>query len=140
MNNFEKPLLRLKEQLGLQTDKEVAEVLGLSVKAFTARKMRDAFPVDKLLALKASKPELMFDADYVLTGRSPERDAKQAQENMMQYLNVGLLAERYFNAAGISEKENIEYRLAVMNAKFAQLDDESRSAVENLIDLLLTKK
>ena len=69
MNSFTKILLRLKEQLGIQTDKEISEVLGLSQKAFTARKSRDSFPEDKLLALIAKQPDLNIDVDYVLTGK-----------------------------------------------------------------------
>ncbi|HRL94725.1 MAG TPA: helix-turn-helix domain-containing protein [Pseudomonas sp.] len=68
MENFQGVLLRLKEQLGVETDKEVAELLGMSVKAFTARKARGAFPEDKLLALVALRPDLLIDPSYVLTG------------------------------------------------------------------------
>jgi len=68
MSSFEKILLRLKERLGVQTDKEVAEALGLSIKAFTARKMRGSFPKDKLITLKVSRPDLGLDIDYVLLG------------------------------------------------------------------------
>jgi|GEM_PF-4107414 len=69
MNSFEKTLLRLKAQLGIQTDKGIAEMLGLSQKAFISRKMRGSFPEDKLLALIAKQPDLNIDVDYVLTGK-----------------------------------------------------------------------
>lgn len=65
---FEPVLLRLKEQLGVTTDKEVAEILGLKEKAFNARKTRDSFPEDKLLALHAKRPDLHLDIAYILTG------------------------------------------------------------------------
>lgn len=65
---FEQALLRLKEQLQLQADKEVASVLGLSPTAFNDRKKRDAFPEDKLLALSAKRPDLKLDVTYILTG------------------------------------------------------------------------
>lgn len=61
-------LLRLKEQLGVSTDKEVAAILGLSPTAFNDRKKRGAFPEDKLLALVAIRPELNLDVAYILTG------------------------------------------------------------------------
>lgn len=65
---FEQVLLRLKEQLHLQADKEVAAALGMSPTAFNDRKKRDAFPEDKLLALSVKKPELQLDVTYTLTG------------------------------------------------------------------------
>ena len=68
MREFEKILLRLKETLGVQTDKEVAGLLNLSVKAFTSRKLRNSFPEDKLLALKSKRPDLGIDDVYILTG------------------------------------------------------------------------
>lgn len=66
---FGAALLRLKEQLRVHNDKEVAEALGMTPTAFNSRKGRGSFPEDKLLALKARRPELGLDIDYVLTGR-----------------------------------------------------------------------
>jgi hypothetical protein len=65
---FEPVVLRLKEQLGVSTDKQVAALLGLSPTAFNDRKRRDAFPEDKLLALVATRPDLKLDVAYILTG------------------------------------------------------------------------
>lgn len=65
-------LLRLKESLAIAADKDVAELLGMSPPAFHHRKARGAFPVDKLYALAAKRPDLRLDAGYVLTGeRTP---------------------------------------------------------------------
>jgi hypothetical protein len=72
MNNFEKQLLRLKQALAVSADQEVAALLGLTKAAFSDRKVRDAFPEDKLLALSARRPELGLNVDYVLTGKWPE--------------------------------------------------------------------
>ena len=68
MDNFLTVLLRLKEVLHIQTDKEVAEVLGMTAKAFNARKRRGVFPDNEVLALKALRPELSLDVDYIFTG------------------------------------------------------------------------
>ncbi|MGO1073205.1 helix-turn-helix domain-containing protein [Lysobacter sp. CA199] len=59
-------LLRLKQQLSVRSDKEVAELLGLSARAFHGRKERGAFPKEELLVLKQRMPQL--DVDYVLYG------------------------------------------------------------------------
>lgn len=79
--DFSALLLRLKQQVGLHTDKEVAELLGMSVKAFHARKTRGAFPEEKLLALTARRPDLKIDVPYVLTGSAAKAVADQMLEN-----------------------------------------------------------
>ncbi|WP_286807696.1 MULTISPECIES: helix-turn-helix domain-containing protein [unclassified Marinimicrobium] len=65
--NFSDCLQRLKHELRVSTDKEVAEALGLSKTAFAERKRRGAFPIDKTRVLCALKPEL--DEVFILTGR-----------------------------------------------------------------------
>lgn len=84
MDSFEKILLRLKEQLGVQVDKEVATLLGMTPTAFNARKKRDSFPEDKLLALAARRPELLLDVSYVLTGRDHHKAAAERMATMAQ--------------------------------------------------------
>lgn len=64
---FEAALLRLKAALQVQTDKEVAAVLGMSPTALNDRKKRDSFPDDRVRSIAA---QLHFDADYVITGVS----------------------------------------------------------------------
>lgn len=67
-DDFGAALLRLKEQLRLHSDKEVAVALGMSPTALNARKARGVFPEDKLFALMSKRPDLKIDATYVLTG------------------------------------------------------------------------
>lgn len=78
MSDFEKTLLRLKERLGITSDKGVAELLGMGEKALNARKRRGSFPEEKLKALALDRPELHLDVKYVLTGRSDELDRRMA--------------------------------------------------------------
>ncbi len=78
MNFCEQALLRLKNQLRVATDKEVAELLGLGEKALNARKKRDSFPEDKLFAFAAKHPELQIDTAYVLTGTPAAAHAAMA--------------------------------------------------------------
>lgn len=66
---FESVMLRLKERVGVPSDKGIAELLGMTDKALNARKRRDAFPDDKLFALAAKRPELKLDVPYILTGQ-----------------------------------------------------------------------
>lgn len=68
MIEFEQALLRLKSQVGIATDKEMAELLGLGEKALNARKRRGSFPTDKLRALAQQRPDLNIDVEHVLYG------------------------------------------------------------------------
>lgn len=80
MGSFEKSLLRLKEQLGVSTDKEAAELLALSDKALNARKRRDSFPVKEVFALAAQRPELGLDPDWIVTGSSHRMETDGGDE------------------------------------------------------------
>ena len=70
---FERARLRLKQAVGLQTDKEIAELLGLDASALNTRKTRGSFPRDALMALAESRPELKIDVTYVLSGIGREQ-------------------------------------------------------------------
>lgn len=133
MNNFEQTLLRLKEQLGLQTDREVAEELGLTVKAFTARKMRGAFPVDKLLALKLRREKL--NVDYVLSGNPAALMLESIRDAQVEF-------RREQAEYGIKEDDLNGYRSRKVQLveNFEMLDEQGKQAVEAMISALLTKK
>lgn len=118
---FKPVLLRLKEQLGVSTDKEVAAILGLSPAAFYDRKKREAFPEDKLLALVARQPELDLDVAYILTGESARAHAVmgavRAATEIVDRLG-GTKAERQARA---------DVLLAgVVNASRSNLSDEEK--------------
>jgi len=70
MNFFDEAALRLKQQLKVTEDKQVAETLEMTGNAWTKRKLRGAFPEKELYTLAAKRPELGLDVDYVLTGIS----------------------------------------------------------------------
>ncbi|AST88006.1 transcriptional regulator [Ralstonia pseudosolanacearum] len=80
MPDFEKSLLRLKEQLGVSTDKEAADLLGMSDKALNARKRRDSFPMTEVFALAAQRPELGLDPDWIITGTSSKVETADRRE------------------------------------------------------------
>jgi hypothetical protein len=68
MNFFDEAALRLKQQLKVTENKQVAEALGMTGNAWTMRKRRGAFPETELRALAQQRPELGIDVEYVLTG------------------------------------------------------------------------
>lgn len=76
MSVFDDQLIRLKQALGLPEDQDVAAALGMTKAAFSARKTRASFPVDKVKALAADKPELRLDVNYILTGISDELERR----------------------------------------------------------------
>lgn len=80
MPNFEIGLLRLKQQLGVATDKEAAEQLGLTDKALNARKRRDSFPVKEVFALASARPELGLDPEWIVTGSSNRMETSGSRE------------------------------------------------------------
>ena len=83
MNFFEEATLRLKQQLQVTEDKQVAEALGMTSSAWTKRKSRGSFPEKELLALIAKRPDLGLDFDYVTLGHHSqvfEASIKKAAE------------------------------------------------------------
>lgn len=82
MNFFEEATLRLKQQLAVKQDKEVAHFLGLSPRAWAGRKQGSTFPEKELRALAQQRPELGIDVEYVLTGRDTKTEAVKAAMNM----------------------------------------------------------
>ena len=81
MTFFEDSLERLKKQLHLHKDQEIAAALGMSKSAFAERKKRDAFPDEKLWALAQNQPELNIDVLGVLTGISTKGHKEIALHN-----------------------------------------------------------
>lgn len=77
MNSFKEKLLRLKNELKISTDKEIATILDMKPTAFAERKKTDSFPEKELFALKAKRPELDLDVDYILLGARREEPRMQ---------------------------------------------------------------
>jgi hypothetical protein len=69
--DFNTKLLRLKVALGLAADYEVGAMLGLSQKAFSARKTKGSFPERDLRALAQRRPDLNLDVDHILGTNLP---------------------------------------------------------------------
>ena len=79
---FSEALVRLKHQLRVSKDGEVATALGLSKTAFSERKKRGSFPEAELRTLARDKPELQLDPDLVLFGVDDQ--VRNARENWRQ--------------------------------------------------------
>ena len=84
MENFEEAALRLKQELRVKADKDVAGALGLSPVAWVGRKKRGKFPEVELRALAQQRPELAIDVEYVLTGGRLSDHEREAIERARQ--------------------------------------------------------
>lgn len=80
MNFFEEATLRLKQQLKVTEDKEVAELLGFKSTAWAVRKKRESFPIKEVFALAAQRPELALDPDWIVTGTSLRMETADKHE------------------------------------------------------------
>ena len=100
MDFFQEALLRLKTQLRLERDQEVAEVLGLTKSAFSERKKRGSFPEKEVLALARKSPELGLDLDFIFTGIPATEFGKAVAPAHMQSGKTGREAAllRHWNA------------------------------------------
>lgn len=78
MDLFSDRVTRLKHELRVSKDQEVAALLRLSKTAFSERKKRNSFPERELVALAKERPELKLDTHYVLTGERVEDVAAAA--------------------------------------------------------------
>ena len=69
MKNFTDIVNRLKTELSVSMDKDIAEFLGMSKSAFAERKRRGVFPKEALMLADLKHSELKLDVEYILTGR-----------------------------------------------------------------------
>lgn len=83
MNFFEEAALRLKQQLKVTEDKQVAELLGMTANAWTLRKKRESFPTKEVFALAAQRPELGLDPDWIVTGSSHKTETEGSDETSL---------------------------------------------------------
>lgn len=80
MDFFDEATLRLKQQLKVTEDKQVAEFLGMAAGAWTMRKKRGSFPIKEIFALAAQRPELGLDPDWIMTGHGIQMSTDSRDE------------------------------------------------------------
>lgn len=123
MNSFDEIALRLKQELKLTKDKELAQALGMGARAWSGRKVRNSFPEDKLYALAAKRPELGIDVQYVLTGVSFQNVAEQehiayALAKLVPSMGCGFVISTSYGDLRISSDEADPFqRLAALTLK-----------------------
>lgn len=110
MDFFSDSLSRLKHELRVSKDGEVAVALGMTKTAFSERKKRGSFPEKELRALAAEKPEI--DVHYVLTGEREYRQTESQDQfiSRMQAINA---TARIVDALPLPEREREGVKLCL---------------------------
>ena len=104
-------LYRIKQSLDLKQDKDVADFLGLSEKAFSARKNRNSIPEQQLRMAAAEHPNLQIDVDYIL-GRSKIHESlgglSHNQESFMKEIIAHIHARLNMSLDEIAEELGVD--------------------------------
>jgi hypothetical protein len=116
MDSFEEMLLRLKQQLKVRDDKDVAALLGLSAPALNKRKKRGSFPETELYALAAKRPDLKLDVGFVLLG-----DRLTPDERMALTVTAAYPPPEIPDAAAKGARIFLEQRAARRQALYQQI-------------------
>lgn len=71
LTEFDEIAARLKHELHLKKDYELAKFFGISAPSFNARKKNNNFPIKKLKEILELRPDLSYvDLRWVLTGKT----------------------------------------------------------------------
>ncbi|HEY0954010.1 MAG TPA: helix-turn-helix domain-containing protein [Roseateles sp.] len=110
MDFFSEALARLKHELRVSKDQEVAALLGLGKTAFSERKKRGSFPHKEVLALVDARPELGIDVNYVLTGsaRTSPQGGDQAPQQPALAADEQVLIEAYRRCNPVARQQIIQ--------------------------------
>ncbi|MFU2080630.1 helix-turn-helix domain-containing protein [Avibacterium endocarditidis] len=112
VENFENQLKRAKECLGVKSDAAFAKAIEMPVTTFSSRKKEQKFPEKELFALKAKRPELNLDMDYILLGH--RRETYEAMEK---------------EALKDMPKPDFSDKTGLLVQLFMQCDDQGRAAI-----------
>lgn len=105
MSDIKKVLLRLKERLGIDSDRAIAEMLDIGEKALNARKSRGVSIEKELRALAQQRPELGLDVDYILTGKGLTGLRKTEADLIAQLAATGRMPGASLAMASLEEEE-----------------------------------
>lgn len=140
MNFFDEAALRLKQQLKVTENKQVAEALGMTGNAWTMRKRRDAFPEMELRALAQQRPELGIDVEYVLTGGRLSTQQRRGYERRLEELQA-LPGSNDEKSALVDFMGEIAAQTATDNKRasiYRAIIDELRACSDETVALALT--
>lgn len=141
MDSFTEVSLRLKQQLGMDMDKDVADVLGLSKRAWAGRKAKNSFPEKELRALAQRRPELGIDVEYVLTGAALSAHQRQAQQAARRATLDAAGVDDEARARMLAQLDQIDLEMAATNARrdadYQQITEVLRLCSDETVALAL---
>ncbi|WDU48704.1 helix-turn-helix domain containing protein [Taylorella equigenitalis] len=119
--DFEAKIARLKNELNVKTDKEVAEFFNLSPNSFSDRRIRNSFPDRKLKEIVMGNPKWKhIDLEWVLTGMT----ATEYEVNETIPMDIHIF----------EEKANIAF------SRLSELSSEQQKSIFYLIDSMYFQK
>lgn len=119
--DFEAKIARLKHELNVSTDKEVAEFFNLSPTSLSDRRARNSFPVRKLKEIVMGTPKWKhIDLEWVLTGMT----ATEFEVNETIPMDIHIY----------EEKANIAF------SRLSELPSEQQKSIFQIIDSLYFQK
>jgi transcriptional regulator with XRE-family HTH domain len=134
---FEERLLRLKQQLGVKEDKEVAALLGLSASALSKRIQRDSFPEKELYALAAKRPDLRIDLDFVFAGDRLTPDQKMAVRRASRhFLPIGKEEEGTMTASASATEASKMFEKARRTKQYQQIIKALDACSEDTVEFI----
>lgn len=139
MNFFDEATLRLKQQLKVTENKQVAEALGMTGNAWTMRKRRGAFPDVEVRALAQQRPELEIDVEYVLTGASLSEHQRQSKASLLSSVEQKSGTQEDKRAV-VDHIHDIALEWAADNRRgpiYGEIIDELRACTDETVKLVL---
>lgn len=135
---FEEAALRLKQQLGVTQDRDVAGALNMTPRAWAGRKKNNSFPDAELYALAAKRPELSLDVNYVLTGASLSPRQSQLQALARQVTKK--VASPEDREQSLKMLDQAELEMAGTNARrnktYEEITEVLRMCSDETVDLV----
>src|SRR5450631_2787663 len=83
--NTKDTLSRIKEELGIQTDVELAEAMGVGIRRIHNWKQRNTVPTEAIVAICGSEGQ---DLEYILTGNKAQMGRFTSGENGSAHLST----------------------------------------------------
>ncbi|SAY50909.1 hypothetical protein [Neisseria weaveri] len=103
--DYERKLNRAKEIIGVSSDKDFAELIGINPKTFSRKRKQLYFPETELRAF-SSKQNITVDWDYIYTGISSKDFANSDREG-----GIPAFATAFLEPDTLSEEEKHLIRL-----------------------------
>ncbi|WP_150538949.1 helix-turn-helix domain-containing protein [Actinobacillus vicugnae] len=138
MKNFTDCLNRLKTELSLTMDKDIAAFLGLSKSAFAERKRRGVFPEEALRLADLSNPHLKLDVEYILTGKKGNIHsflAKHSNEVIETAPEDVMTAEVFITPKDADTNVLLNFEETLLLSNYRRSDSKGKKAIFDMAQM-----